>query len=49
MPKSTLNNCRASSLKEEFDKELDDDAKLLQFLYFLWIKLPILNEIHPNM
>jgi len=49
MPKSTENNWRAQILKKKFEEKLDDDAKLFQFLKINWMKLPILNEIHPNM
>jgi len=39
---------QAQCPKEEFEEKSDDDTKLLQYLKIIWMKFPILNEIHPN-
>jgi len=50
MLKSNKNYWGASNLEEKFEEKLDDDdAKLFQFFKIIWMKLPILNETHPNM
>jgi len=49
MPKISKKIWGAPSLEEKFGEKLGNDAKLFLFLKIIRMKLPILNEIYPNL